>query len=274
MRGTVPNLPRPKQKGRDSLLWRLDTFNKFLLAASPVTRLTSGIGREVCATLGFTRMIFLNPDFHLRRARGGGGYGFNSRFISRIDEPIEQSPWVIESVLSCRPAYVDDALASSAIPHRYAKRFGVRPLLCVPVRDRRGTIGVMLLDRKGVPFQVNEQLIEVAQAVGNSIGLALEAAASMPSHIDGDPIDLVELTPRERQILKMLCRGFANKEIASATGLSVFTVRDYVSRILRTLNVLSRSAAVARAWELGLTGEVKAGADEGDVIGIAEAKGA
>lgn len=52
------------------------------------------------------------------------------------------------------------------------------------------------------------------------------------------------LTPRQQQLVALLARGFTNKEIAESMGLSEFTVKNHVHRIMRQLNADSRYAAV------------------------------
>ncbi len=237
------------------LPWRLDEFNKFLLSAAPMPRITAGVGREVCATLGFSRVVFLSTDFKSCRAKLVSGHGFDPKSLGRIDEPFKAGPWIEECVRSGWPAYVSDAKVGPAVPMKYVKRFKLGPLLCIPICDSRGPVGAMILDRGDKHFGVDDQLMEAARAAGLSIGLALEAAAAARTYPDENPDREFHLTPRERQMLRLLSRGLANKEIATATGLSVYTVRDYVSSLLRCLDVTCRSAAVARAWELGLLGE-------------------
>lgn len=60
------------------------------------------------------------------------------------------------------------------------------------------------------------------------------------------------LTPRELEILRMVSRGMANKEIARALVLSLATVRWYVQQAIEKLDTHSKIEAVARARELGL----------------------
>ncbi|MHB8573440.1 MAG: response regulator [Candidatus Dormibacteria bacterium] len=60
------------------------------------------------------------------------------------------------------------------------------------------------------------------------------------------------LTPREKQILRLVAQGAANKEIARAVGASEATVKVHLRALYRKLGVSSRSAAAARAQQLDL----------------------
>ncbi|SRR5258708_2615144 len=55
-----------------------------------------------------------------------------------------------------------------------------------------------------------------------------------------------KLTPREEDILKLLARGFANKEIAGNLEISYDTVRYHLKHIYDKLHVHSRTEAVLR----------------------------
>jgi DNA-binding CsgD family transcriptional regulator len=57
------------------------------------------------------------------------------------------------------------------------------------------------------------------------------------------------LTPRELEVLRLIAAGKTNKAIASALSLSEKTVDRHVSSILGKLNVPSRAAATAFAYE-------------------------
>jgi RNA polymerase sigma factor (sigma-70 family) len=61
-----------------------------------------------------------------------------------------------------------------------------------------------------------------------------------------------EITPREREILTLVTRGNANKEIAATLGISEDTVKQHVSRILMKLKVNDRAQATAEAIRRGL----------------------
>ena len=60
----------------------------------------------------------------------------------------------------------------------------------------------------------------------------------------GDPLtssaELDELTPREREVLQLIARGYMYKEIAARLHLSVKTVESHVSSVLRKLQLSTR----------------------------------
>ena len=59
------------------------------------------------------------------------------------------------------------------------------------------------------------------------------------------------LTQRERDILKLVCQGELNKEIARELGLSVRTVEGHLNAILSKLSVRSRTEAAMYATSKG-----------------------
>jgi DNA-binding NarL/FixJ family response regulator len=60
------------------------------------------------------------------------------------------------------------------------------------------------------------------------------------------------LSPREREVLRLLTQGQTNREIAQNLIVSVSTVKIHVEHILAKLGVSDRTQAAVRAIELGL----------------------
>ena len=60
------------------------------------------------------------------------------------------------------------------------------------------------------------------------------------------------LSPRELEILRLLCAAYSNTEIAEELFVSESTVKTHVSAIMTKMRVQSRLKAVVRAYELGL----------------------
>jgi DNA-binding NarL/FixJ family response regulator len=76
-------------------------------------------------------------------------------------------------------------------------------------------------------------------------GFVLDAfAASGPGPAapadEGDDADVDQLTPREREVLRHLARGYLYKEIAQRLGISTKTVEAHVSAVLRKLQLSNR----------------------------------
>jgi len=69
-------------------------------------------------------------------------------------------------------------------------------------------------------------------------GFVLDAFAGAPP-APGDP-DLDQLTPREREVLQHLARGYMYKEIARRLEISAKTVEAHASAVLRKLQLSSR----------------------------------
>jgi DNA-binding NarL/FixJ family response regulator len=69
-------------------------------------------------------------------------------------------------------------------------------------------------------------------------GFVLDAFASQPLATP-DP-ELEGLTLREREVLRLLARGYAYKEIASRLTISVKTVESHASAVLRKLQLSNR----------------------------------
>jgi DNA-binding NarL/FixJ family response regulator len=68
-----------------------------------------------------------------------------------------------------------------------------------------------------------------------------------------DPVS-EHLTPRQRQVLELLCKGLPNKAIGRKLDLSENTVRWHVQGILKFLQVSNRSEAAFAARAKGLIG--------------------
>ena len=63
---------------------------------------------------------------------------------------------------------------------------------------------------------------------------------------------LAKLSPREMEVLTLLAKGRSNKEIASALGLVVGTVKIHVANIFSKLGVSDRTQALIAAVQRGI----------------------
>lgn len=60
----------------------------------------------------------------------------------------------------------------------------------------------------------------------------------------------LKLTPRQRQILRLMCEGKSNKEIANSLDISLGTVKQHAAALFKRMDVHNRSMAVSQGMEL------------------------
>ena len=60
------------------------------------------------------------------------------------------------------------------------------------------------------------------------------------------------LSKREVEVLGLAAEGNADKQIAAALVVSVWTVRAHMRHIIKKLGVSGRTQAAVKAWALGL----------------------
>jgi DNA-binding NarL/FixJ family response regulator len=60
------------------------------------------------------------------------------------------------------------------------------------------------------------------------------------------------LTPREKEVLRMMAEGASSRDIASRLGISYATVRTHIRSLGSKLGVHSKLQAIIRARELAL----------------------
>ena len=87
-------------------------------------------------------------------------------------------------------------------------------------------------------------------------GFVLDAFAALPAADQQRPSfdpELDQLTPRERDVLRLIARGFTYKEIARELFISAKTVESHVSSVLRKLQLSSRHQLTRWAAERRLT---------------------
>jgi DNA-binding CsgD family transcriptional regulator len=89
-----------------------------------------------------------------------------------------------------------------------------------------------------------------------------DAQVVLDVHVDGVRYTLTRslpqlvpprnLSPREKEIVRLVAKGHANKTIAEVLDMSPWTVSTHLRRIFTKLGVSSRAEMVARALQEGL----------------------
>nr|WP_308128738.1 response regulator transcription factor [Bacillus sp. sid0103] len=192
------------------------------------------------------------------------GHHFNNDEVQAIAEKINNIPVLSESLVKLKsqghemknfqPIYIPNA--ANELPEQYVKKFDLGSLIIVPiyVPEEGKIIGGVILDQgQGIHFTVDTSLFPALMKFGQSSGELLtkfiEADINKQDLQAGDSITL---SPREIEIIKLLADGASTAEAALKLYLSEFTVRDYISNIMKRLNAQNRTEVAVKAIRLGI----------------------
>jgi DNA-binding NarL/FixJ family response regulator len=196
------------------------------------------------------RRVLLVDDHHLFRSGVRAELGDAVEVVGEAASVAEAVPLIKELdpdvvLLDVHlPDGGGDAIINAVAPARPAVRF-----LALSVSD--AAEDVIAAIRAGARGYVTKTIsgAELAQAIervadGDAVfsprlaGFVLDAFRS-GERVGGDA-ELDELTPREREVLQLIARGYLYKEIAARLGLSAKTVESHVSSVLRKLQLSTR----------------------------------
>ena len=117
------------------------------------------------------------------------------------------------------------------------------------------------LDRQRLRAVMGAESFEAEYAAGRALhpaqvlaALGRTGAAAGRLYVDAAVAGeaMTVLTPRERDVLKLVAQGQSNKDIAQRLVLSEHTVHRHLANILRKLDLSSRAAAAAWGVRAGL----------------------
>jgi NarL family two-component system response regulator LiaR len=112
---------------------------------------------------------------------------------------------------------------------------------------KAGAIGYLLKDTNA-----EELCRAIKAAAAGQVQLSPQAAARLVREVRTPQHAPMALSERETEVLKLIARGKANKEIAVDLSIGEKTVKTHVSNILNKLGVQSRTQAALYAAQTGL----------------------
>jgi DNA-binding NarL/FixJ family response regulator len=194
--------------------------------------------------------VVLVDDHALFRAGVRGELGANVEIVGEAESVAEAVPMIRETDpdVVLLDVHLPDGGGEAVIAQIAPERPGVK-FLALSVSDAaEDVIGVIRAGARGYVTKTisGDELADAVRRVaeGDAVfsprlaGFVLDAfRAGERVHSDAE---LDELTPREREVLQLIARGYRYKEIAARLHLSVKTVESHVSSVLRKLQLSSR----------------------------------
>lgn len=153
-----------------------------------------------------------------------------------------------------QPIYIEDA--AYGFPEKVVKQFNLASMIIVPiyVPEEGQMIGGVLLDQgPGKHFPIDRTLFPALMKFGQSAG-ELMLRYMKPDYVNAgaDVREGVSFSPREIEIIKLLAEGASTTEAAVKLYLSEYTVRDYISTIMKRLNAKNRTEVAVKAIRMGI----------------------
>jgi DNA-binding NarL/FixJ family response regulator len=138
-----------------------------------------------------------------------------------------------------------------AVTREIGQRFSETKVLVLTTFDddeyvaqalRYGAKGYLLKDTP------SEELAAAIRAVDKGYtqlgpGLVEKVISKTPTPPTSPPLGWEQLTPREKEVLRLIAAGASNREIAEALYISEGTVKNHVTRILSQLGLRDRTQA-------------------------------
>ncbi len=109
---------------------------------------------------------------------------------------------------------------------------------------RAGASGYLL--KRSAEGELLDAITQVHQGGSPMSSLVARKVVQFFNHVGDAAPELQHLSPREKEILELLSRGAAYKEIGNRLALSIHTVRMHIRGIYGKLQVHSRGEAVAK----------------------------
>jgi DNA-binding NarL/FixJ family response regulator len=114
-----------------------------------------------------------------------------------------------------------------------------------------GAVGYLLKDAE--PGEIHAAIRAAAR--GEAPLAPRAAAALLQARHDRPPTTEGDLTPRERDVLRLVIDGQANKQIARRLGISEKTVKGHLTNLFQRIGVTDRTQAALWAERTGVFGE-------------------
>ncbi len=239
-------------------------FNEWIIKSQTLEQSVESICFGFGEFLPFERCALFRFSNSEQVAVGVYAHHIDNQEVKEIQEQIINIPALTHYLNKLKPAgnemrnfqpiYIEDA--AYGFPEKFIKQFNLVSLLIVPlyVPEEGKMIGGILLDKgPGKKFERDRSLYPALMKFGQSAGeLLLRFTNSENALTESDSDRKLSFSPREVDIIKLLAAGASTTEAAVQLYLSEYTVRDYISTIMRRLDAKNRTEVAVKAIRMGI----------------------
>ncbi|MEB5456001.1 response regulator transcription factor [Virgibacillus pantothenticus] len=249
------NISRQEQQWKDAVIM----FYESILQAKTFDEALELVTKGFINYLPFERCGIFSYSPNDEVGIGLSGHRFDIKAIQGITEDVRNLPLINNGLELLRlfgkgmkflqPLYISDA--KDSFPANYVQKFQLKSVVVVPIfkASNNRLIGAAILDQgANSKFTISEDmysaLIKFGQSSGEIIGEFKNKSPllSQPFH----------LSIREIEVLTLMAEGESTSSAADKLQLSEYTVRDYITTIMRKMKVKNRTQAVAYAIRSGI----------------------
>lgn len=137
-----------------------------------------------------------------------------------------------------------EAWNASTIVNEYFQRTGCHEMMLSRCPATNGQWLMMNLWRAKGERPFGEREVNFVELLTREISVLLEDGRLSPLHSGG-----ASISPRQKQVLTLLCRGFSEAETARVLGISANTVHNHIQHLHRALGVHSHGQLLALAFQ-------------------------
>ncbi|MGG6296879.1 response regulator [Leptolyngbya sp. AN02str] len=193
---------------------------------------------------GLKTLLELEPDLQILAEAEHG-----QEAIACVEALAKQNQLPDVILMDVRMPVMDGVAATGAIAQQFPQ---IKILVLTTFDDeayvvaalQKGAVGYLLKDTPSEELaeairMVHKGYTQLSPGILPKLTAGLTAAVTQPQ----PPLALEQLTPREREVLKLIAQGASNREIAQALYISEGTVKNHVTNILGRLNLRDRTQA-------------------------------
>jgi DNA-binding NarL/FixJ family response regulator len=203
--------------------------------------------------------VVLVDDHELFRAGVRGELGDTVEIVGEAGSVAEAVPLIreLDPDVVLLDVHLGDGGGEAVIAQVAPERPGVK-FLALSVSDAaEDVISVIRAGARGYVTKTisSDELTDAVTRVsdGDAVFSPRLAGFVLDAFRSGEPVgadpELETLTPREREVLQLIARGYRYKEIAARLHLSTKTIEAHVSSVLRKLQLSSRHELTRWAHE-------------------------